>query len=267
MFKRAKLRGPLGRIYPIFIITVYIMAVVEFLIRRYLQQEGMDISRGPVTTTIIAALFFLIMGIYQWRRYGLWVYFGLGLLAGASTLQSMCQYTDHFTLQSYLINILLVILFIVIAWPMLSGQEAYESKARRLLKLAADSIEETMAGFTTRPYSAGKAEYTPEELLGFARYLKSKHMINPVYGTEGIFMTFSLGKSPLLDPKPRDVSYVLFGNNGDISVYISAFDYKQYTKQFSFDQLCSSLGSTFHRFLEYYKNGHEERIVDEMRSV
>jgi len=267
MFKRTKLQGPIGRIYPIFIIIIYMLAVVEFLIRRWLFNEGLDISHGPVTTTVIAALFFLGMGIYQWWRYKMWVYFGLGLLAGASTLQSMCQYTEYFTLQSYIINILLVVLFIVISWPVLAGQERFESKARRLLKLAADSIEETLAGFTTRPYSAGKAEYTPEELVGFARYLKSKHIAKPVYGTEGIFMTFSLGKSLMLDPDANEVSYVLFGNTGDISVHISVFDYKQYTKRFSFDQLCSSLGSTFHRFLEYYKEGHEDRIVDELKSV
>ncbi|MEN8225913.1 MAG: hypothetical protein ABFS05_11210 [Bacteroidota bacterium] len=267
MFRKSKLRGPIGRIYPIFIISAHVLAVVEFLIRRELITEGMDITGGPLYITIIASLYFLLMGIYQWWRYHLWIYFGLGLLAGVSTLQSMCQYVDYFTLHSYIINIMLVVIYIVITWPVLAGQERFEMKTRRLLKLAADSIEETDAGFTARPYSAGKADYSPEEATRFARYLKSKYVVNPVHRQEGIYMTFSSGKSLMRDPEPHEVSYVLFGKDGDISVHIAAFDYKQYTRRFTFDQLCSSLGNTFYRFLEYYKEGHEDRIINELKSV
>ena len=189
MFRKTKLRGPIGRIYPIFFISVYILAVVEFLIREQLILDGMDILRGPLIITVIASLFLVVMGIYQWWRYHLWIYFALGLIAGVSTLQSMCQYTDFFTMQSYIINIMLVVIFIVATWNILAGQERFEIKARRLFKLAADSIDETNAGFTARPYSAGKAEYTTEEQAGFARFLKSKHIVNPVYRNEGIIMT------------------------------------------------------------------------------
>jgi len=267
MFRKTKLRGPIGRIYPIFFIIANILAVGEFFIRHELILDGMDISRGPLYITIIASLFLLVMGIYQWWRYHLWAYFVVGVIAGTSTLQSMCQYSDFFTLQSYVINIMLVVIFIVVTWPVLAGQERFEIKARRLFKLAADSLEETDAGFTMRPYSAGKADYTNEELAGFARFLKSKHIINPVYRKEGIFMTVSLGRSLMQDPEPGKVSYVLFGKEGEISVNISAFDYRQYTKRFTFDQLCGSLGNTMLRFLEYYQQGHEERIINELKSV
>jgi hypothetical protein len=207
------------------------------------------------------------MGIYQWWRYHLWVYFGLGLLAGVSTLQSMCQYVDYFSLTSYIINIMLVVIFIIATWPVLAGQERFEIKARRVFKLAADSIEGTGNGFTARPFSAGKGEYTPEQLLGFTRYLKSKHIALPVYKNEGVYISFSLGRSLMLEPEPAKLSYVLFSNEGDISVHISAFDYKQYTRRFTFDQLCSSLGNTFGRFLDHYKQGHEGRILTELKSV
>jgi len=267
MFRKTKLRGPIGRIYPIFFISANILAVGEFLIRQELILDGMDLSRGPLYITIIASLFLLGMGIYQWWRYHLWVYFGLGLIAGVSTLQSMCQYSDFFTLQSYIINIMLVVIFIVITWPVLSGQERFEIKARRLFKLAADSIDETNAGFTARPYSAGKAKYTPDELAGFASFLKSKHVASPVYRHEGIFMCVSLGRSLMLDPDPQKVSYALFGKDGNITVAIAAYDYKQYTRRLTFDQLCSSLGDTMQRFLEYYQEGHEERIINELKSV
>ena len=267
MFRKTKLRGPIGRIYPIFIISAHVLAIGEFLIRDELIQSGMDISKGPLYITIIASLFFAVMGAYQWWRYHLWVYFGLGVIAGTSTLQSMCQYSEFFTVQSYIINIMLVVIFIVVTWPLLAGQERFEIKARRLFKLAADSIEETDAGFTSRPYSAGKAAYTTEELAGFARYLKSNHIVNPVYRNEGIFMCVSLGRSLMLNPEPEKVSYILFGKDGNITVTIAAYDYKQYTKRFTFDQLCSSLGNTMQRFLEYYQQGHEDRIMNELKSV
>lgn len=267
MFRQTKLKGPIGRIYPIFFISANVLAIGEFLIRQELVTEGMDITGGPLFITIIASLFLLVMGIYQWWRYHLWVYFGLGIIAGISTLQSISQYTEYFTVYSYIINIMLVIIFVIVTWPVLAGQERFESKARRLLKLAADSIDETSAGFTTRPYSAGKADYSIEDIQGFARFLKSKHVINPIYHNEGVYMTFSTGRSILKKSEPSRVSYVLFSKDGELSVHMAAFDYKQYTRKFTFDQLCSSLGTTFHRFLKYYNEGHEERIIHELKSV
>jgi len=71
----------------------------------------------------------------------------------------------------------------------------------------------------------------------------------------------------MLNPEPKEVSYVLFGKDGDLSVHVAAFDYKQYTMRFTFDQLCGSLGNTMQRFMEYYKEGHEERIINELKSV
>lgn len=267
MFRQSKLRGPIGRIYPIFIISAHLLAIIEFLIREELIGRGLDISKGPLYITIITGIFFVVMGVYQWWRYHLWVYFVLGLLAGISTVQSVSQYGEYFTLQSYVINIMLVIIFIIVTWPVLAGQERYEAKTRRLFKLAADSIDETDAGYTGRPYSAGKAQYFHEELAGFARFIKSKHIALPVYKKEGTFFIFSLGRSILKNPEPGSVSYVQFSKEGEISVHIAAFDYKQYTKRFTFDQLCNSLGDTFHRFLEYYKEGHEDRIINELKSV
>jgi hypothetical protein len=92
MFNKTKLRGPIGRIYPIFILSMYALAVVEFVIRRNMIMEGWDISQGPVYTSIIAALFFVVMGIYQWFRYRLWPYPVAGLLAGIS---GICTFSEQ----------------------------------------------------------------------------------------------------------------------------------------------------------------------------
>jgi hypothetical protein len=67
--------------------------------------------------------------------------------------------------------------------------------------------------------------------------------------------------------EPQQVSYVLFEKTGQVTVHISAYDYKQYTERFTFDQLCNSFGTIFIRFLEYYREGQEERITVELKSV
>ncbi|MBU2652212.1 MAG: hypothetical protein KKA81_14885 [Bacteroidetes bacterium] len=275
MFKRNKLRGPVGRIYPITIFSFYILVIVEVIIRTNMHNEGLLSDHnspfahpGPVFSITGVALFFAIMGIYQMFRYRLWVYPVLGLLLGFSSLQSLSFFMNSFfTLESYLIGLIVCVIFIILTWPLLKGHELYEAKSRRLFKLAVDSIEEASAGFTARPYSAGSAEYTIDDLQGFGRILKSKHVALPVFRSEGVYFLFSLGISLMTDPEPSRVSYVLFSKDGNISVHISPYDYRQYTKRFTFDQLCNSFARNFRNFLDYYKEGHEERIFMELKSV
>ncbi len=275
MFRKSKLKGPVGRIYPITIISFYIIGIIEVIVRKHLfdigyleKFSGPFSYPGPIYSIIGVALFFVIMGIFQMIRYKLWVYPVMGLLIGYSTLQSLYAY-DYlfFTLWSYLIGIFVVALFIVINWPALKAHELFESNTRRLLKLAVDTINETDAGYTARPYFTGKIQYDYEDIQGFARFMKSKYFAFPEYRSQGIYLLFSLGTAVIKEPEPGQVSYVLFNKNGSINVHISPFDYKQYRKRYSFDQLCDSLGTTIMRFLEYYEEGNETRIRSELRSV
>jgi len=94
MFKRAKLRGPIGGIYPIFFFSASVLAVVEIFIRHELFIDRMDIMQGPFLVTIISSLFIIIMGIYQWWRYHVWIYFGLGMLAGVLIWAKLRLVTD-----------------------------------------------------------------------------------------------------------------------------------------------------------------------------
>jgi hypothetical protein len=268
MFNRSKLRGPVGRIYPITILSFYIIGVIEFLVRLYYIDKGYVLEKGPVYSIIAVALFFFLMGIYQYWRYRLWVFFVLGIILGYSSFQSLFAYVDwYFDGIWYAIGIIITILYIVVTWPVLAGHERFESKTRRLFKLAVDQIKDTEAGFTARPYNAGEAAYTLEEARGLARYLKSKHVALPVFRNDGVYLMFSLGKSLMTGPEPEEVSYALLWKSGEVRIHISAFDYKQYTKRYSFDQLCQSFGDIFKRFLEYYKEGHEDRIMAELKSV
>jgi hypothetical protein len=268
MFKQSKLRGPVGRIYPITILSFYIIGVIEFLIRLHYIRLGYDLEKGPILSIIGVAGFFLVMGIYQYWRYQLLTFLILGIILGYSSFQSLFTYVDwYITVESYIIGIIVVVLYIVVTWPILSGHERYEAKTRRLFKLAVDQINETEAGFTARPFAAGNASFTIEEAQNFSRYLKSKHIVLPVYSKDGVFLMFSLRKSLMKNPEPEEVSYVQLWNSGEIRIHISAFDYKQYTKRYSFDQLCSSFGDVFRRFLHYYQEGHEDRILAELKAV
>lgn len=268
MIGKSKLRGPVGRIYPISVLCIHILLVIEMVIRRHFIKEGMDIPQGPVFSFMLAAAFFIAMGIYQLFRYKSWVYLVLGLLLGNATLNGMVSFhVGPFTAASYYISFVALVLFIVVTWPFLYGHERFEANSRRLFKLACDSIIETSAGFTARPYVAGKVEYLPEKIEGFARFLKSKYVAKPLYRQQGVYLLFSLGTSVMKDIEPGQVSYVLFEKSGQISVHIAAYDYKQYTERFTFNQLCDSFGNTFTRFLEYYMEGHEERIITELKSV
>ena len=269
MTLRSKLKGPIGRIYPIVILSTYVLGVMEFFIRRHLEDSFPGISMGPFYSTIFLSLFFVYMGIYQWRRYRLWVYPVVNFLAAASTFQSLSNYKiyhiPYLTLEGYIINILLIVLFIVFYWPTFSGAEKFEANARRLFKLAGELLHDTSDGFTERPYSAGSAKYIPEDLMGFVRFINGKFIAKSFQKGDSMYLGFSLGRSLVVAESPEEVSYIKFDQDGNITVSISAFDYRQYRKSFSFDQLCASVGDIFKRFLEYYKDGNEARIIAELK--
>lgn len=250
------------------IMTVYLIALIEFLIRRQLISNGMDIAKGPAIAVICAALFFAGMGVYQLYRYKSWVYLVLGLLMGFASLHALASlHVGPFNKYTYLISVIVLVFFVIFNWSFLYGQERFEINSRRLFKLACDSIGETSAGFTARPYHAGTTEYPVEKIEGLARYLSGKFIVKPLYREQGVYLMFSLGASLMNNVEPQQVSYVLFERSGQISVHISAYDYKQYTARFTFNQLCDSFGVIFKRFLEYYIEGHEDRIVVELKSA
>ncbi|MCD4697036.1 MAG: hypothetical protein K8S16_12440, partial [Bacteroidales bacterium] len=132
---------------------------------------------------------------------------------------------------------------------------------------AAQQVFEVSNGYTNRPYSGGKTEVGNTDILGLARFLAGKEIIIYDAGPQLITYAFSMNTSPLVDPQLNKVSYMSFDQEGNISVHISERDYKQYKNKLSFDQLCGSFVNMFKQFLEYYKDGNEDRIVTELKSV
>lgn len=171
---------------------------------------------------------------------------------------------NPFSILSWLINAIVLAVLMVVTLPVLDKAFKLEKSARRLFKLAANTVYTVTDGFTSRPYSAGIAEYSQNELIGFTNYLAGKSIAFPLYKEKGIYLTFSMRRSPLSVHEPTEITYVYFDYDGKITVHISETDYRRYKTQLSFDQLNESMSNIFKRFFDHYKNNQENRINNEL---
>jgi hypothetical protein len=76
-----------------------------------------------------------------------------------------------------------------------------------------------------------------------------------------------MNTSLLVINEGREVSHVIIGFDGTVTVKVSDKDYGDYRERLSFDQLCASLADIFIRFIDYYKKGLESRIRIELKST
>jgi hypothetical protein len=192
--------------------------------------------------------------------------FNLGILC---FLQS-ANFYDHPSpvfIALYAIVFIILVLFIIIHWKVLYGQERFEINSRRLFRLAVELIRETGNGFTERPFSAGKIDFTKEELQDFARFIDGKYVAKSFHFEDKIVFAFSMNKSLVTLEDPKEVSHVTFELNGNIIVSISEKDYREYVATFNFDRLCESMANVFRRFLGYYRQGMENRIITELKTA
>ena len=230
------------------------------------QRRGI-LTTKPLYSSITFGLFFIILGIFEFYRTKLVTYLILGLLWGTGTWHSLVQFVDSFlSLQTYIVHVFVSFGALALGWSVFYGNEKLESNARRLFNLAAEHVHEAYNGFTDRPYSACKLEYTSDEIKGFLRFMVGKKIVKSIIQKNAVVLAFSMGISPLKGPDLQQISYVSFDNEGNVFVHISEYDYKRFKEELTFDQLCASLGDVFKRFLEYYKKGLESRIVVELKS-
>ena len=153
------------------------------------------------------------------------------------------------------------------AGPRLTKAIDLERNAIKLFRLTARPVFEEGNGYTERPFDAGKHQYDIKKLTGFTSFLEDKKICLAQYPGNGIKYIFSMGASPLVRSQRDKLSHVFFANDGNISVFISKSDYKQYRKQYTFDQLCNMMGQTFFRFMEYYNDNNERRIITEIKTA
>jgi hypothetical protein len=258
-------------IYPIGILSAYIIAIGEIVLRNYYIGIGYDILRVPAFTYVLVSMFFIVLGLLQLRKYGLWTYPVLGLLLGSMTAIMPLSYStgrkDIF-LPIYFVLLIITILFIIINFRKLYGQERFELNSRRLFRLAAERIHDNTDGYTERPYPSGvEVRYSHEELLGLSRFLGGKYIAMPHHTETGECFAFSMNKSLMAGWGCQDYSHVIFGPEGKITVKISEKDYREYRERISFDQLCESMARVFARFMDYYQKGLESRIVTEVKGA
>jgi hypothetical protein len=256
MISRSKLRGPIGRIGPYAVAVFISLGLIEAII-----------TGNPPYSAFAFGCFFIVIGIYEYQRTKLFTYLILGLLWGTGTWHSMARiFVSFLSLETYIPHVIVSITALIVTWPVFYGNEKLESNARRLFNLAAEHVHEAFNGFTDRPYSACKTEYTRDEIRGFARFLAGEKIVKSIVQEKVVVLAFSMGISPLKEPDLQRISYVSFDKDGNISIHISEYDYKRFKEELTFDQLCASLGDVFTRFLEHYKKGLETRIIVELKS-
>jgi Ca2+/Na+ antiporter len=140
--------------------------------------------------------------------------------------------------------------------------------SRRILERAARPVDDAKNGFTRRPFPLGKAVYSKGELFGFAEFLKSCLIAIPFVESNGITLAFPedwLGRLYDMHGSYLDDTRIIFQFSGQVSTHITEKDYKKYQEELTFDQLCSSLGNIFIEFMELYKNGEGDRILEKIK--
>jgi len=211
----------------------------------------------------------IFFGVYYYLKLRLVHFLILGLVLGLGVWHY--EATEHmntiFSPTTLIIHLVLIFITLFIAMPKINKAVKLEIHARNLFQLAAQQVFDVSNGYTNRPYSGGKTDAGRNEILGLARYLTGKDILMYNSSSDMITYAFSMNTSPLVDPQLNKVSYMSFDKDGNISVHISETDYKQYKNKLSFDQLCGSFVEMFKQFLEYYKDGNEDRIVTELKSV
>jgi hypothetical protein len=233
--------------------------------------DGIRVTGVPYVTIMLVALMFIILGIVQWLRYRNWIYPVFGFLIGITTVQVSFIFPNHnnpgiFKL-TYFICFILMILFVLINWNSFYNHERFEANSRRLFRLASERISRTDDGYTERPYSGGRVECSKDEILGFVRFLHGNYIVKPFYYESYVCLSFSMNTSLIVIHEGKEVSHVIFGYDGTVTVKVSDKDYRDYHERLSFDQLCASFTDIFTRFLDYYKKGLESRIMIELKSA
>ena len=142
-------------------------------------------------------------------------------------------------------------------------------RGREVFELAAEPIEETGNGYTSRPRPVGRVDYSLGQMHAFARFC-SRHLIALPYITSK-HITLVLVKNSEEFPRLlglsgdyRDASWVDFAEDGEVSVHISHKDYLDYREPLVFDQLCTSLGEVFIDFFDLVNRGEGVRVIDRM---
>ena len=188
----------------------------------------------------------------------------IGIEPGPEVMQWI---TTYLTTASWFAALFINFVFFYTLGPKLMKALELEKNAIRLFKLSARQVFDEKNGYTERPFNAGKHPFQRDELLGFSAFLEDKKICLTLFPGNGVKFVFSMGTSPLVKNSQDELSHVFFNSNGDLSVFISARDYRQYRKQYTFDQLCDIMGKIFLRFANYYNTNNEWNFTGKISHI
>jgi len=139
-----------------------------------------------------------------------------------------------------------------------------------ILELAAQPVDDSLDGFTSRPFPAGRIEYRRDEIRQFSRFLLKHVIAFPIEEEKRIVLVIPPYISSYLIFFKKNYekhTHVIFDDSGHVSVRISERDYRAYKEELTFDQLCVSLANLFIRFLELHRDAKEKEIIVQLNAV
>jgi hypothetical protein len=245
-------------------INTWILGAIYFVL--FIGEERIY---GTHNVNWIFGSFFIIYALVYYFRVRVYQILLVFLTLGLGFYHSVLVLDFHmfFSMKTLAVHIVIFFFAMIFGMPVIARAYKMEVYSRKLFKLASEQVTAISAGFTSRPFSAGTHNFKKEEILGFVRYLKGKEIAGYRIVDDMVLIGISMGISPVADPEFDRISTVSFVYNGNLFVHISEHDYKMYKERLSFDQLCASLASLFKEFLEYYRNGKEDRIMIELKNV
>lgn len=145
-----------------------------------------------------------------------------------------------------------------------------EWRYKEILQRAARPVSGTADGFTPRPFPTGSAEFTRQDVLGLAAYLKKNVISFPFMEKDRVVLVIPEYMWTYMLYLKRNYdsgTYVAFSDTGQVTVRIAKSDYGKYREELTFDELCASLGDLFKQFMAWYREGNREKIFELLKTT
>ncbi len=142
-------------------------------------------------------------------------------------------------------------------------------RTREILELSAMPVSDVENGFTERPSPSGTIEATNLEIEAFTDFIRRNLIAIPYVDKTNVVYSFTSNywKKIGLKSGYEDESWVSIDRNGSVNVFISKSDYLKFNDNFSFDQLCNSMGNLFIEFFEMFKRGEGVLIISRLNNL
>ncbi|MCD4735976.1 MAG: hypothetical protein K8R53_08030 [Bacteroidales bacterium] len=142
-------------------------------------------------------------------------------------------------------------------------------RTREILELSAMPVSDVQDGFTERPHPLGKIQASGLEAEAFTTFIKKNLIAIPYIEDDVPFysLTSDYWKQMGIRRSYKDDSWVSMDKNGNINVFIAKGDYLKYKDNFSFDQLCRSMGNLFVEFFTLFKRGDGLQIINRLNNL